>query len=98
VCISLFNQQWFSLILLVRTSLMWHLVRCSISLFIEKVPINVLVALYSPYAVLRLYGVYHHSKDVMVSKKTMLIDGRCRAMGARTRKTLSRCYCQFHVP
>jgi len=54
---------------------------------------NVLVALYTPYAVLRLYGVYHHSKDVMVSRKTMLIDGRCRAMGARTRKTLSRYHC-----
>lgn len=73
-------------------SLMWHLVRCSIFLF-NKVPMNVLVALYTPYAVLRLYGVYHHSKDVMVSRKTMLIDGRCRAMGARTRKTLSRYHC-----
>jgi len=82
---------------LVRMSLTWHLVRCSISLFNEKGPINVLVALYTPYAVLRLYGVHHHSKDVTVSRKPMLIDGCHRAVGTRTRRTLSRYHCQFHV-
>lgn len=58
---------------------------------------NVLVALYTPYAVLRLYGVYHHGKDVMVSRRPVFIEGRYRAMGTRTRGTFSRYHCQFYV-